>query len=235
MPSENPAEQQPRRWNARDLIEVLRGALDKMKSEGHTAVPIAGLESFLSTAQEKLQNETVSVPPEVIEHAKMVHAANLAAYEAQTASSRELFKSVIDMSKVTVTSLILINGGSAVALLAFVGQLASAEQPRMPIASFAAPLAAFVVGVGTAAFFGAFILVTQKLYAQRWIKCAVLTSWASVAIGLSSFAAFGVGSCFAYRVFAATPPTNSNAYGNIAFKSTANSSNASADTSAMMI
>jgi len=111
MPSDNPAQEQPRRWNGRDLIEVLRGAIDKMKSEGRTDVPIAGLESFLSTAQEKLQNDSVSVPPEVIEHAKMVHASNLAAYEASTASSRELFKSVIDMAKLTVTSLTLINGG----------------------------------------------------------------------------------------------------------------------------
>ena len=205
MPSDNPAQEQPRRWNGRDLIEVLRGAIDKMKSEGRTDVPIAGLESFLSTAQEKLQNDSVSVPPEVIEHAKMVHASNLAAYEASTASSRELFKSVIDMAKLTVTSLTLINGGSAVALLAFIGQLATAEQPRIPIASFAAPMLFFGVGVGTAAFFGALVFLTQKLYAQRWTKSAVLTSWVSAAIGLSSFAAFAAGSYRAYRVFAAAP------------------------------
>ena len=106
------------------------------------------------------------------------------------------------MAKVTITSLILINGGSAVALLAFIGQLATAEQPHIPIGSFAAPLAAFVLGVGTAAFFGAFILLTQKLYAQGWKKCAILSSWVSAVIGLSSFAAFGAGSYFGYRVFA---------------------------------
>jgi hypothetical protein len=146
----------------------------------------------------------------VIEQAKMVHAANLAAYEARTATSRELFKSVIEMAKVTVTSLILINGGSAVALLAFIGQLASAEQPRIPIASFATPMLYFGVGVGTAAFFGAMILLTQKLYAQGWTKCAVLTSWASAIIGLSSFASFAVGSYCGYKVLAGTS-TDSNA------------------------
>ncbi len=146
------------------MIEVLRGALEKVKSEGGTVVSVTGLEGFLSAAEKKLQSE--SVPPEVIEHSKMVHASNIAAYEAQTASGRELFKSVIDLAKVTITSLILINGGSVVALLAFIGQLAKAEQPRIPIGSFAAPLDAFLVGVGTAAFFGAFILLTQKLYAR---------------------------------------------------------------------
>jgi hypothetical protein len=136
-------------------------------------------------------------------NAKLVHESNLAAYAAQTASSRELFKSVIETAKMTVTSLILINGGSAVALLAFIGHLASAEQPRISISLFASPLLLFVVGVGAAAFFGAFILLTQKLYAEGWKRCAYITSWICALIGLGSFAAFGAGSYFGYRVFAA--------------------------------
>jgi hypothetical protein len=80
MQSEHSEQQQPRRWNGRDLIEVLRGALEKVKSDGSQVVSVTGLENFLSTAEKNLQHE--SVPPEVIEQAKMVHAANLAAYEA---------------------------------------------------------------------------------------------------------------------------------------------------------
>jgi hypothetical protein len=67
------------------------------------------------------------------------------------------------MAKMTVTSLILINGGSAVALLAFIGHLASAGNPATPISSFANPLLYFVIGLFAAAFFGGLVLLTQKL------------------------------------------------------------------------
>src|SRR5437667_4248743 len=91
MSSGNPAQQQPHKWNARDMIDVLRGALERVKSENGRVVSVTGLEAFLSDAEKKLRDD--SVPPEAIEQAKMVHASNLAAYEAQTASGRELFKS----------------------------------------------------------------------------------------------------------------------------------------------
>jgi hypothetical protein len=135
-------------------------------------------------------------------HAELLHQSNLATYSAQSASGLELFKSVIEMAKTTVTSLILINGGSAVALLAFIGHLASAGNPPIPISSFAKPLLYFVIGVFAAVFFGGLILLTQKLYSERWPRSANFTSWISVLVGLGSFAAFGAGSYFGYEVFA---------------------------------
>jgi len=163
-------------------------------------VTIASLENLLLAAEKQLEDGSLTAA--AMEHIKLQHASDLATYAAQSASSLELFKSVIETATVTVTSLILINGGSAVALLAFIGHLASAEKPRIPISSFAEPLLYFVIGVGSAALFGGFILLTQKLYSERWPLCGHIASWISVLIGLSSFAAFGAGSYFGYRVFA---------------------------------
>jgi hypothetical protein len=185
--------------NATDLIQVIRSQLEQIKSDGGTSVTIASLEALLSTAEHLPDAGALTVG---IELAKLQQASDLAEYSAKSASALELFKSVIEAAKMTVTSLILINGGSAVTLLAFIGHLASAENPPILIASFAKPLLCFVIGVFAAAFFGGLILLTQKLYSEHWRRCGHVASWISVFIGLSSFAAFGIGSYFGYKVFA---------------------------------
>ena len=191
--------------NATDLIQLIRLDIEKIKSAGETSVSIANLETLLSAAESEVEGGTSFMAAAVIKHAELLHQSNLASYSAQSASGLELFKSVIEMAKTTVTSLILINGGSAVALLAFIGHLASAENPLTPISSFAKPLLYFVAGVFAAAFFGGLILLTQKLYTERWPGCAKAASWISVLFALGSFAAFGAGSYFGYKVFAGMP------------------------------
>ena len=186
--------------DSRDLIRLIRSNTEEIKSDGGTSVTIASLETLLSAAENELEDG--KLPVAAIEHIKLQHASNLATYAAQSASSLELFKSVIETAKMTVTSLILINGGSAVALLAFIGHLASTEKPRIPVSSFAQPLLYFVIGVGAAALFAGFISLGQKLYLERWLRCGHIAISISVLIGFSSFAAFAAGSYFGYRVFA---------------------------------
>lgn len=190
------------RMNAKDLIQLIRYDIERARSGGGTSLPIVNLETLLSAAEKEVEDGSSFMATAMIKHAELLHQSNLASYAAQSASGLELFKSVIEMAKVTVTSLILINGGSAVALLAFIGHLASAGNSPTPISSFAKPLLYFVIEVFAAAFFGGLILLTQKLYGERWPRCAKVTSWISGFIGLGSFAAFGAGSYFGYKVFA---------------------------------
>jgi hypothetical protein len=188
--------------NAKELIELIRLQVERIKTDGGTLVTIASLEDLLSAAENAAEDGGFAAAA-AIKHADLLHQSNLATYNAQAASGRELFKSVIEMAKIAVNSLILINGSSAVALLAFIGHLASANNPRIPISSFAIPLLYSVIGLFAAAFFGSLLLLTQKLYAERWPRCATLASWISVFVGLGSLAAFGLGSYFGYNVFAA--------------------------------
>jgi hypothetical protein len=167
------------RMNAKDLIQLIRYDIERAKSGGDTSLTIANLETLLSAAEKEVEDGSSFMATAVIKHAELLHQSNLASYAAQSASGLELFKSVIEMAKTTVTSLILINGGSAVALLAFIGHLASGGNPLTPISSFAKPLLYFVIGVFAAAFFGGLILLTQKLYGERWPRCAKVTSWIS--------------------------------------------------------
>ena len=190
------------RMNAKDLIQLIRYDIERTKSGGGTSLPIANLETLLSAAEKEVEGGSGFMATAVIKHAELVHQSDLASYSAQSASGLELFKSVIEMAKTTVTSLILINGGSAVALLALIGHLASGGNSPTPISSFAKPLLYFVIGVFAAAFFGGLIFLTQKLYSERWTRCANVASWIAALVGLGSFAAFGAGSYFGYKVFA---------------------------------
>ena len=103
------------------------------------------------------------------EHARLQHASNLAQYEASNATALELLKSVVTTAGVAIKSLILINGGAAVALLAFIGHLAtSGTNTGAPVHAFAVPLLWFVIGVWTAALFAGFVAAAQKLYAEEF-------------------------------------------------------------------
>jgi hypothetical protein len=197
----------------RELIALIRRDIGIVRAEGATSVTIASLEALLATVEDFIAKHPDEDFP-AIEQARLQHASNLAWYGAQAASARELFKSVIATAKLTIKSLILINGGAAVALLAFIGHLATANTAKNSspaINAFAAPLTWFVIGVWTAALFGGFVAVAQKLYAQeiyakeeskRTLKC-----WAngfvvvSIILGVCSLSAFAVGSLCAYRVF----------------------------------
>jgi hypothetical protein len=198
----------------KELIALIRRDIGIVRAEGGVSVTIESLETLLDTVEDFIAKHPNTEIPLAIEQAKLQHASTLAQYEAQAASARELFKSVIAMATLTIKSLILINGGAAVALLAFIGHLATAETTEtsgQAINAFAAPLLWFVIGVGTAAFFAGFVAAAQKLYAEpiyaaEGSKKKRLKSWGnasvviSILFGLCSLLAFAVGSCFAYCV-----------------------------------
>jgi len=166
--------------NARDLIAVIRSDIARLRAEHPESVmvTIASLEALLANVENFIRQhaEQQIAAPNLedaarfaTEHAKLQHASNLALYEAQAASARELFKSVITTAMVAIKSLILINGGAAVALLAFIGHLATSETRSLSpaIHAFAVPLAWFVIGVWTAALFAGSVAADQKLFAEQ--------------------------------------------------------------------
>jgi hypothetical protein len=103
-----------------DLIELIRLQAERLKGQGSTAVTISSLEFLLSEAERHLTTTAAINPTVVLENAKMQHASDLAEYSARSAAGLELFKSVIETAKVAIQSLIWINGGAAVAILAFI-------------------------------------------------------------------------------------------------------------------
>jgi hypothetical protein len=195
----------PPRLTADQAVRALRVRLDEISATGQEIIPVAPLRQFLTNVQEQPSQTPLDAPNvsiELLRHSlRAPWEAEMARADAVNASSRELFKSIIETAKVLIQSLILINGGSAVALLAFIGHLATSTTAKASISSFADPLLFFVIGTGTAALFAGFVCLGQKLYGEKWPRCANVAVGVSVLFALSSIAAFGVGSFFGYKVF----------------------------------
>ena len=173
--------------NAKQLIQYIRASIP----DGAKWITVDSLRRLLVVAEPVAD----LLHTAGLEQAKLQQASDLAAYGGRL----EVLKSAIETAKVLMQSLILINGGSAVALLAFIGHLTSAGKP---VSSFATPLAYFVVGVGSAALFAGSVTLGQKLYADGWKKSGNATVPFSVVFALGSIAAFGLGSYGGYTVFA---------------------------------
>jgi hypothetical protein len=90
------------------------------------------------------------------------HATDLAEYNADLQQSLESFKAGNLAGRDALKGITLINGGAAVAILAFIGHLAAIHADHETIVAFRKPLAWFVQGV----FFGTF--ATGMIYFSRW-------------------------------------------------------------------
>ncbi len=115
----------------------------------------------------------------------------------------ETFKSLILVSLQGLKLLALFNGGAAVALLAYLGNVAG---KGLPVPNMRLPMACYVVGLiacGLAFFFG--YLTQFRLYNESmgWSPQRQLVKHQVVGIifALLSLAAFAVGSCVAVGRF----------------------------------
>jgi hypothetical protein len=186
--------------NPLDMLSIIRKQTDAVKAAGHKAVSVPSLESLLSLLEHHAK-EAYPISPTDLEGAQLRQTEDLAYYTAVNASNLELFKSVISTAKILINSLILINGGAAVALLAFIGHLATAPSSSASVSDFAAVLLWFVVGVGAAALFAGFVCLSQKAYSSKWQRFGHVTVVVSVLTAIASFVAFGLGAYNTYWVF----------------------------------
>lgn len=120
-------------------------------------------------------------------------------------SSLELFRSTIQAALNALRTCLLINGGAAVALLAFVGHVATNDVAfaNVPIASVARAMGAYVVGVLAGGFAAGFTYLAQWCFVQDWDKSGTGFNITAILFGLASLALFGAGSYLAYEVFVA--------------------------------
>jgi len=121
------------------LIELIKEDLTKFQNEGNEVVEIERLTKYLTLLQDEMNDDDgLDVEKEAeIERIRSHYSSHLARYEWEKESSIEMFKSVISSGQNSLKSNMLIHAGACVALLAFVGNLASNSATR----SFISPLA----------------------------------------------------------------------------------------------
>jgi hypothetical protein len=193
---------------AKELIDRLRGELGALKAQGHATVAVAALEEYLSTV-EPVVGARPQTPNEAEEAVWRIASHNLEIWKQQTSMRHEFglaaYKSMIEAAQSGLRVLMVINGGAAVALLAFLGNVLAAGNPtaRLPLSlpAINGAMATFVAGVALASGSSIFRFFTYLASANEWRKRETAFNAVAIALGASSLAAFILGACGAYRSF----------------------------------
>ena len=138
----------------------------------------------------------------IAKHSERKHERNLEHYKAQQLFDVEMFRSVIGYGQAALKSAILINGGAAVALLAFIGNIwAKGVRPDVAdsltngIVLFASGVLAAAVGTGGSYF-------TQYYYhIEGPERAAIYWRRLTILVVLLAFILFGFGACESYQAF----------------------------------
>ncbi len=189
-----------------DLINDLRTALGDVKARGNTTIPLSGLETYLSE-MEKIHNEDDSL---VKQNTQREEAIQQFEYDMEVwkvkaplenAAALKMFDSVIEAGQTAIKSATLINGGAAVALLAFLGNLLTKEPPLnviFPIQELSLSMLIFFLGVGFSGSATAARYFSQAAYSDEKESCANFFRWVAIILALLSLGAFFYGGILAY-------------------------------------
>ncbi len=129
-----------------------------------------------------------------IERTKMQHESNLRQYDAENAASLELFKSAITSAQSALKSAIMINGGAAVAVMAFVGTTWNKLEDPVVSRILLWSMGLFVVGVFWGAVASGFTYLCQDAYANERIKRGNVYRWIAICLVVVSYIFFVIAS-----------------------------------------
>jgi hypothetical protein len=194
--------------NGKDVISETREAVLRTQAAGVKAIDPERLLDLLDLMEDEVDETLTNLTDTVTQANLEKYKAELATWTAQTqhVSNWELesFKQVISLGQSAIKSITLINGGAAIALLAFIGHLTSSTVTNLQILPFAESLRFFVNGVFFSALASGTTYLSQNFYDYdgKWnrrfgITLHILT----VAIVALAFLAFFKGADIAYHGF----------------------------------
>ncbi len=185
--------------SAKEFAAQLKTIIEDIKAKGTAAIYCDNLIAYLD---EVIKSPSPVVSPAELERFK----ANLQVWVEQNKaaheSNLEMFRSVIQSGQNAIRSSFLLNGGAAVAMLAFIGKLTEAQAEKIPV--FASSLTIFVIGVLAITIASGFTYLSQWFYAgdAKWkVTTGFWFNVLAIVLGLSSYGVFIWGMCDAYTAF----------------------------------
>jgi|GEM_PF-1794253 len=185
-----------------EIFDAFRFANQGARDQNLDSIPLNTLEQFLNEMEERSKKTPEGMRAEVAaeEHYKASLTDIFAQNQRNHETALELFKSVIASSQGAIRAALIINGGAAVAMLGFTGQLWKL-QGAVGHQSVAIALAWFAGGVCSAGITAFFAYFSQLFYSNKvpWSQRAgVVSHLAALLTGASSFICFGMGAYNAY-------------------------------------
>jgi hypothetical protein len=181
------------------MIDMIKSEVDLIRAQGHESVVISSLLAYLESLK-TLDKDPNVLDTYSIEQFRALHQANLSGFEKFQESHLELYRSMINSGQAAMKTTVLINGGAAVSLLAFVGHLIASAKPTI-VPRLAFPLTCFVVAVLCGAMAFGLTYVTLSSIVLKKIARSNKSNALAIAFVVVSYVLFGLGSYFAYQIF----------------------------------
>ncbi|MCH7501417.1 MAG: hypothetical protein IH886_15700 [Nitrospinae bacterium] len=180
--------------DTKDLFKIMEEDLQSAKQDGVENIPIQNLEKWIVELK-KLDEETKnsSLTQSQLEEYKTKRAGWLEDLKAHHQLTLELIKTELQLGHTALKTSILINGGAAVALLAFIGQVWNKKDSIINIQGITEPLTCFVYGVFCAGIAFGFGYISQIFYNKFKRKWGLSFHVLAFLLGLSSFIFFLLG------------------------------------------
>jgi len=184
-------------------IAPLKEAVLKLKKDGVERVSVDALLEYVTRLQAAVE-ERLEPSAAELEHYKTQLSAWVEKQKEASAINVEGFKSVILAGQNALRSALLVNGGAAVALLAYIGKLSVDASAH--VSEFALPLLLFVSGALVVAINSGVTYLGQWFYfgggGWRW-KVGFALNIVSIILGILSYVIFAAGTWQAYLAFKA--------------------------------
>ena len=187
--------------SVKQFAAQFKALIEDIKSKGTAAIYCDNLIAYLTEVQNSPQSEP---SPVEIERFKADLQTWVESKKHQHEQQLEMFRSVITSGQGAIKSSFLLNGGAAVALLAFIGHLAQFN--AIKVAIFAPSMLPFALGVLAIAITAGFMYLSQWLYASTHPsarKAGFIFNILCILLGLSSYGLFAWGLLSTYRLFLA--------------------------------
>jgi hypothetical protein len=183
-------------------IRDLRMRLRQLRERGYEQISIDLLCEILLVAEESSAEEPAD-PFALAQFEARLQAANLRIQAAQ-AQSIEFFRSIVASGQSAIQTSILINGGAAVAILAFIGNVA--KQAPAAAADLADAVVRFAAGVLAAALGSGITYAGQYGFGFGWQRAAVIFNVLAVVAVVAAYVLFGWGVKSAFDAFVQLAP-----------------------------
>lgn len=187
--------------SVKNFAGQMKATIEQLKAKGTAALYCDNIIAYLDSV---ISSPEIEPTPEAIEQFKAEMQGRIE-YNKQTHESNlEMFRSVITSGQNAIRASLLLNGGAAVALLAFISHLAT-DKPEK-VSMFAPSIVPFAYGALAIVVTAGLTYLSQWLYANdKTKKAGFVANIGCIFLGLASYGFFVWGLCRTYAALNGYP------------------------------
>lgn len=180
-------------------LNVLRNVVLELESAGHKAISLDALDKTLLDLSK--HEATGSDKDFQLAYYNALAAGARAEFEARRREDIEFNRFAVESGRFALKSAMLVNGGAAVAMLAFIGSLWQTEGVKAVALPLATAVWLFAAGVLATATASGIAYLTQYSFVHRWNVAEYLFNAFSILLVLGAYALFAFGVTAAHSAF----------------------------------